>query len=140
MTTRPAGCAPRSASSGRINSSEPFIARAASSNSGTKYSSHSNRRPTSSIAGIIALLTSSSGSELSASASFVTATAVLESPFRIASYSLLVSAMKLYLSSVELVNRINHSNNVLDRRAGLNVVDRVEYDAAAPERQLVPER
>ena len=45
--------------SGVISSSEVFIARAAISSSGTKYSLHSNRLPTSSMAGIMYFCTSS---------------------------------------------------------------------------------
>ena len=61
------------------------MARAESRSSGTKYSSHSNRRPTSSIAGTIAVVISFKGSLPSAIASLVIATAVLESPLSTAS-------------------------------------------------------
>ena len=47
---------------GEISPRATFIARAAMSSSGTKYSLHSNRLPTSSIAGIMHLLTNSLGS------------------------------------------------------------------------------
>ncbi len=53
ITTRPARLTPDSTRWGVIISKEVFIARAAISSSGTKYSLHSKRRPTSSIAGII---------------------------------------------------------------------------------------
>jgi hypothetical protein len=63
------------------------MARAASSNSGTKYSSHSKRRPVSSIAGIMYVWINSSAGAPSSSARRVTATAVFRSPSTIASNS-----------------------------------------------------
>ena len=87
ITTRPTGSAPASASSGVISSSEVFMARAAISSSGTKYSLHSNRLPTSSMAGIMYFCTNSVGSTLAANAALVTSSAFLALPVKMALYS-----------------------------------------------------
>ncbi len=63
------------------------MARAAISNSGTKYSLHSNRLPTSSMAGIMYFCTNSLGSALAARAAFVTSSAFFAFPVRMALYS-----------------------------------------------------
>ena len=80
ITTRPTGSVPAAASSGRTISIDAFMARAESSISGTKYSSHSKRRPTSSMAGTRYPVTIASGVTPSAMAAFVTAAAVFQSP------------------------------------------------------------
>ncbi len=87
ITTRPTGSAPAAASNGVSNSSDIFIARAAISNSGTKYSLHSNRLPTSSIAGIMYFCTNTLGSALAAMAALVTSSAFLALPVRMALYN-----------------------------------------------------
>jgi len=85
MATRPTGLSPRAIRSGRMSSRAPFMARAEMSNSGTKYSFDSKRRPTSSMAGTICSLTSFSGSIPAARASLVISWAVLASPLTTAS-------------------------------------------------------
>ena len=84
ITTRPTGSAPASANSGVISSSEVFMARAAISSSGTKYSLHSKRLPTSSMAGIMYFRTNSVGSTLAARAALVTSSAFLALPVNMA--------------------------------------------------------
>ena len=85
MTTRPVGCAPAPASSGVIKASEVFMARAAISSSGTKYSLHSKRLPTSSMAGIMYFCTNSLGLTLAARAALVTSSAFFALPCKMAS-------------------------------------------------------
>ena len=85
ITTRPVGCTPEPASSGVIRASEVFMARAAMSSSGTKYSLHSNRLPTSSMAGIMYFCTNSLGLTLAARAVLVISSAFFAFPCRMAS-------------------------------------------------------
>jgi len=81
--------------------SADFIARAESSSSGTKYSSHSKRLPTSPIASTMKSWTSLSGSAPADSACSVTDRAVFASPLRIASWRTWRSFM-----AVSLLGRI----------------------------------
>jgi hypothetical protein len=85
MTTRPGALAPASASLGVSSLSAVFMARAAMSNSGTKYSLHSNRLPTSSMAGIMYLESNSEGSTLASKAALVTSSAFFALPVKMAS-------------------------------------------------------
>jgi hypothetical protein len=61
------------------------MARAEISSSGTKYSLHSKRLPTSSMAGIMYWPSSSDGSTLASKAALVTASALLALPVKMAS-------------------------------------------------------
>ena len=73
---------------------DAFMARAESSISGTKYSSHSKRRPTSSMAGTRHPVTMVSGATPAAMAACVAAAAVFQSPSITASCSFSRSGMR----------------------------------------------
>src|ERR1039458_8086189 len=124
ITTRPTGSAPAAASNGRTMAIDAFMARAESSISGTKYSSHSKRRPTSSMAGTRHPDTMVSGATPEPMAAWVTAAAVFQSPSITASCSFCRSDMR---NSVELMDGIQHGDDVLHGRAGLQVVNPVKH-------------
>src|SRR5450759_2495097 len=131
ITTRPTGSAP-AASNGRTISIEAFMARAESSISGTKYSSHSKSRPTSSMAGT-RHPTMVSGATPLAMAACVTAAAAFQSPSITAWCSFSRSGMR---NSIEFMHGIQHGDDVLHRSAGLQVVDRIEHEPAAGREDL----
>src|ERR1017187_1818740 len=133
ITTRPTGSAPAAASNGRTIALDAFIARAESSISGTKSSSHSKRRPTSSMAGTRHPDTMVSGATPAAMAASVAAAAAFQSPSITASCSFCRSDMR---NSVELMDGIQHGDDVLHGRAGLQVVNRVEHEPPAGREDL----
>src|ERR1017187_4804930 len=133
ITTRPTGSVPVATNNGRTISIDAFMACAESSISGTKYSSHSERRPTSSMAGTRHPDTMVSGATPEAMAAWVTAAAVFQSPSITASCSFCRSDMR---NSVELMDGIQHGDDVLHGRAGLQVVNRVEHEPPAGREDL----
>src|ERR1017187_1581333 len=132
ITMRPTGSSPAAASNGRTISIDAFMARAESSISGTKYSSHSKSRPTSSMAGT-RHPTMVSGATPSAMAACVTAAAAFQSPSITAWCSFSSSGMRI---SIEFMHGIQHGDDVLHRRSGLQVVDRIEHEPAAGRKDL----
>src|SRR5947208_7469 len=99
------------------------------------------------MAGTIVPEINTSGSRFSPRACFVIATAVLASPWSTASWSFCRSAMGYPFFSpwrlgsrpaAEFTDGVDHRHDVLDGRAGLDVVDRVEHETAPRREDLAP--